>query len=260
MIVGKIILVIVITTASVTGLVMLEMMKVLLRKPIEKLRNGNYNIGTNTVMMFEASPAGEIKDKVVVNAPDPSVAPDAYDDKGNLKDEYKDPDLMLGYAEWDRAYPNPHTKYDKIWIEGAKDMTVEEFIAAVNAKFDQAGLKVNGVNCPKVPIEVKPTDEDPSGVAISSRALWDESMASTKANLGRKWVDLLKELTTRSESYPLLCEPIDASSKLLYDGLSFTVVNDDFDFITIPKVVLKLGDFPFTPYLERGIKPVEPWL
>ena len=40
--------------------------------------------------------------------------PDAYDDKGKLKAEYKDPDLMLGFAEWSYKFPNPHTKYDKV--------------------------------------------------------------------------------------------------------------------------------------------------
>ena len=27
---------------------------------------------------------------------------------------YKDPDMMLGFAEWQRKFPNPHTKYDKV--------------------------------------------------------------------------------------------------------------------------------------------------
>jgi ubiquitin-activating enzyme E1 len=45
MIAGRIIPAIATTTASVTGLVMLEMYKVLLQKPIEKLRGGNFNLG-----------------------------------------------------------------------------------------------------------------------------------------------------------------------------------------------------------------------
>ena len=48
MIAGRIIPAIATTTASVTGLVMLEMYKVLQSKPIEKLRGGNFNLGTNT--------------------------------------------------------------------------------------------------------------------------------------------------------------------------------------------------------------------
>jgi hypothetical protein len=66
---------------------MLEMLKVLQRKPIEKLRNGNYDLGTNTVMLFEANPPQQLKDDVVVTAPDPKAFPDAYDEKGNLKAE-----------------------------------------------------------------------------------------------------------------------------------------------------------------------------
>ena len=63
MIAGRIIPAIATTTASVTGLVMLEMHKVLQQKPIEKLRNGNFNLGTNTYMMFEADPAKKKKDE-----------------------------------------------------------------------------------------------------------------------------------------------------------------------------------------------------
>ena len=42
MIAGRIIPAIATTTASVTGLVMLEMIKVLQGKPVDQLRNGNY--------------------------------------------------------------------------------------------------------------------------------------------------------------------------------------------------------------------------
>jgi hypothetical protein len=34
-------------------------------KPIEMLRNGNYDIGTNTYMMFEADPPKQIKSRVI---------------------------------------------------------------------------------------------------------------------------------------------------------------------------------------------------
>ena len=48
MIAGNIIPAIATTTASVTGLVMMEMFKVLQKKPVDKMRNGNYNLGTNS--------------------------------------------------------------------------------------------------------------------------------------------------------------------------------------------------------------------
>jgi ubiquitin-activating enzyme E1 len=49
MVAGRIIPAIATTTASVTGLVMLEMIKVLQHKPVEQLRNGNYDLGSNQV-------------------------------------------------------------------------------------------------------------------------------------------------------------------------------------------------------------------
>ena len=50
---------------------MMEMFKVLQGKSADKLRNGNYNLGTNTFMMFEANPPITIKDEVVITNPDP---------------------------------------------------------------------------------------------------------------------------------------------------------------------------------------------
>ena len=64
MIAGRIIPAIATTTASVTGLVMLEMFKVLQAKPAEKLRNGNYDLGSNQYMLFEADPPKQIADHV----------------------------------------------------------------------------------------------------------------------------------------------------------------------------------------------------
>jgi hypothetical protein len=106
---------------------------------------------------------------------------------------------MLGFAEWSKKFPNPHTKYDKVWIESTRDLTVDELIAAVNAKFAEAGLKVTAVNGPIVPIEIAVTKDDPSGVAEQARSLWNSAIKSTKANGPKKWVELLKEMTTRSE-------------------------------------------------------------
>lgn len=122
---------------------------------------------------------------------------------------------MLGFAEWNKKFPNPHTKYDKVWIEDAQDMTVDGLIAAVNAAFAEANLKVSAVNGPIVPIEIPVTKDDPSGVAEQARSLWNANIGSTKANGPKKWVPLLKEMTTRTEVRPrpsivvlALCGPL----------------------------------------------------
>merc|ERR1711939_1194733 len=130
MIAGRIIPAIATTTASVTGLVMLEMFKVLQGKPIEKLRNGNFNLGTNTYMMFEPNPASQNKDNIVITRPNAEEFPDAYDEKGELTEMYKDPEMCLGFAEWEKYYPNPHTKYDKFFEKDDDDNFHIDFVAA----------------------------------------------------------------------------------------------------------------------------------
>ena len=45
--------------------------------------------------------------QVEITMPDPKDHPDAYDAKGNLVDMYKDPDMMLGFAERVRCFPDP---------------------------------------------------------------------------------------------------------------------------------------------------------
>eukprot|EP00040_Diaphanoeca_grandis_P030633 m.181503 g.181503 ORF g.181503 m.181503 type:complete len:1254 (+) comp32069_c2_seq1:380-4141(+) len=260
MIAGRIIPAIATTTASVTGLVMFEMLKLLQNKPLDQFRNGNYNIGTNDYFLFEANPPKQIKDHVEVNAPDPSQFPDAYDDKGVLKPEYKDPELMLGFAEWVKTHPNPHTKYDKFWIENTADMTLAELRAACDELFKEEELTVSAIFGPSVKIEVEKNEENPSGVQDSARTLWSSMMGGTEKNLTKKWVPFLKELTTRTDTYACLSDPVDVSGHSLYDGLVFAFENDDGDDVTTAPLVLKLKDFKFQSYKDRVEKPATPWL
>jgi hypothetical protein len=63
MIAGRIIPAVATTTAAATGLAMLELYKVLQGKPLEAYRNGNFDIGSNTYMLFEPNPASKIRTK-----------------------------------------------------------------------------------------------------------------------------------------------------------------------------------------------------
>eukprot|EP00043_Microstomoeca_roanoka_P005478 m.55979 g.55979 ORF g.55979 m.55979 type:complete len:1262 (-) comp12981_c0_seq1:328-4113(-) len=61
MIAGRIIPAIATSTASVTGLVMLELYKLLQKKPLESYRNANYDLGANTYFRFEPPAAKKHK-------------------------------------------------------------------------------------------------------------------------------------------------------------------------------------------------------
>lgn len=260
MIAGNIIPAIATTTASVTGLVMMEMFKVLQKKPVDKLRNGNYNLGTNSYMMFEAMPPAQIKDEVKVTPPDAEQYPNAYDEKGQLKPEYKDPAMMLGFAEELKKHPNPHTKYDKFWVENTKDMTVKDLKDALDAQFKEAGLHCTMIGGPVLRVEQPKTEDDATGVGAKALVLWSEMLRSTNANLDQKWVALLLDRSTRTETNPLLDDPIDVSKHLLYNGLSFSFEDEDDEEVEVAPIIVKLGAFAFVPYLDRPAKPAVPWL
>jgi|EP01046_Picozoa_sp_COSAG06_P005956 ubiquitin-activating enzyme E1 len=218
MIAGRIIPAIATTTASVTGLVMLEMFKVLQGKPIEKLRNGNFNLGTNTYMMFEPNPASQNKDNIVITRPNAEEHPDAYDEKGELTEMYKDPEMCLGFAEWEKYYPNPHTKYDKFFIDGCSPtMTLGELKDKVEAVFADSGLSLSAIMGPTQRAEI---DKDPDGdsdaqkgIGAAAAALYNSLMPATNENLPKKLGELVLEKTTRTEARPLLDPPIDISTK-----------------------------------------------
>ena len=51
--------------------------------------------------------------------------------------------MGLGFAEWAKFYPNPQTKYDKIWIEGCThNMTVQDLVDKANEALSAGGLQV----------------------------------------------------------------------------------------------------------------------
>jgi len=262
MIAGRIIPAIATTTASVTGLVMLEMFKVLQGKPVEQLRNGNYDLGSNQYMMFEAEPPAQIKTKVEITMPDPKEHPDAYDAKGELVDMYKDPDMMLGFAERVLCHPDPHTKYDKFWVGPVPPTaTVQELLDAINVTFKDAGLHVAMLAGPTQRTECEKDEHNPTGLRAGARALWNPLLSSTKANLDKPWGPLLKHLTTRDEmTWQTIDDPVDVSSKRLCTELEIQLHNDDDDEVKTPVVIIKLQPFDFESYKERKQREVAPWL
>jgi len=261
MIAGRIIPAIATTTAAVTGLVMLEMFKVLQKKPVEALRNGNFSLGTNAYMLFEADPPKTDKSKIEITKPDPLEHPDAYDEKGNMTEMYTDPEMCLGFAEWVKFYPDPQTKYDKIWVDGCTyDMTVQQLLDKANAIFSEAGLQVIGVSCPQQKVEVPKSEDHPKGIASSCRQMYNKSIPSTKERLDKPLAALIKELTTRSESHLTVDDPIDITSRKLYTGVTLSVTDDEFNAVTVPTIVLKFIDYDFVSYPDRKIKEITPWL
>ena len=263
MIAGRIIPAIATTTASVTGLVMLEMFKVLQGKTTEQLKNGNYDLGSNKYMMFDAEPPAKVADHVQIDKPDPAQFPDAYDAKGELTDMYKDPDMCLGFANKIITCPNPHTKYDKIWVGPlSADATVADLKAAVEAHptFKEMGLSCSMIAAPAQKIECEKDEENPAGVKTGARSLYAAVMRGTHANLTEPWVPLLQKLTTRSETWQTVDDPIDLSGRVLYSGLSFDMQDDDGEQVLTPPIVVKLKEFDFVPYPERQPKAITPWL
>jgi hypothetical protein len=258
MIAGRIIPAIATTTASVTGLVMLELLKVVQSKALEKLRCGNFDLGTNTYMLFEATPARQKKDVVVITKPDPGEHPDAYDEKGNMTEMYTDPSMMLGFAEWSKFYPNPHTKYDKFFVDGCSpNMTVAELKDKVEAVFEGTGLTLSAIFGPEMQMECEVDKEAEQGslaakgITISSRAVYNSLMLATKANLPKQLGPLLLELTTRTETHPFLSKPVVIEGMRMYDGVTFGMEDSGGDPVTAAATILKFVDFEVTPYKDQ---------
>lgn len=263
MIAGNIIPAIATTTAAVTGLVMLELIKVLLKKPIEKIKSTTFDLGTNTYSVFEASEPNVMKDHVSQTRPNPLEFPDAYDEKGNITESYTDPDLMLGFAERVAYHPNPHTKYDKFFVDGCSpEMTLGEIKAKVEAVFGGTGLTITAINAPmqKVKGEVNEDgDADAKkGIYASSACLFNPYMKATAANLEKSIGPLLKEKTTATEANPILDAPVDITGRRMFDGLTFMMSNADGDPVITASIILKFVEFTFTsikdtpPFIERA--------
>ncbi|CAK9034555.1 unnamed protein product [Durusdinium trenchii] len=105
---GRIVPAIATTTASVCGLVMLELFKLLQGKKTEGFRTRQIGLAMNTYTSFEAQEPRSFSsgvEKKVPRAED--LPPEAFDDAGKIKAEYV---IEEAYA----SYPEKHSVWDKI--------------------------------------------------------------------------------------------------------------------------------------------------
>ena len=144
----------------------------------------------------------------------------------------------------------------------ATDATVGDLKAAVEAHptFKEMGLSCSMIAAPAQKIECEKDEENPAGVKTGARSLYAAVMRGTHANLTEPWVSLLQKLTTRSETWQTVDDPIDLSGRVLYSGLSFDMQDDDGEQVITPPIVVKLKEFDFVPYPERQPKAITPWL
>lgn len=110
---GKIIAAIATTTAAVCGLVILELFKLVLDHPTEKLMNRQIGLGTNIYTSFEQEPPKKFKTFVERIIPQPGDVPEsAFDESGKILEEYITEETKV-------AYPEEHTCWDKMVIDGS---------------------------------------------------------------------------------------------------------------------------------------------
>lgn len=107
---GRIVPAIATTTAAVCGLVMLELFKLVLGKPLESFRSRQIGLAVNTFTSFEAQAPKMYSSGVEKKVPKPEELPsNAFDDQGAIKPEYV---LHEAYA----AYPEKHSVWNKIKV------------------------------------------------------------------------------------------------------------------------------------------------
>jgi ubiquitin-activating enzyme E1 len=117
---GKIIAAIATTTAAVCGLVMLELFKLQLNKDTDSYMNRAIGLSGYMYTSFTAEAPHQMvtTTETVAPSPDEPLPAEAYDDRGVVKEEYKEKVVH-------RAYPEKHTVWDKLTVSGA--LTLKQF-------------------------------------------------------------------------------------------------------------------------------------
>jgi ubiquitin-activating enzyme E1 len=118
---GKIIPAIATTTAAVTGLVMLELFKMVLGKDIGDFRARLIGLANNVFTSFEPDPPMTKTSGTKLTEPDPTtLGPDDFDEQGKVKKSSYVSELFA-------AYPDSHSCWDKLVVP--HDMALRDLCA-----------------------------------------------------------------------------------------------------------------------------------
>jgi hypothetical protein len=159
MISGKIIAAIATSTACATALVSVELLKLLQNKPLEDYRDSSNSFATNRFQMSTPSSAKVIKGRGEKKIqPDPLSQPQYFDERGNVLWD------LVPTRQW-AAYPDPHTKWDRIKISGS--LTLAEAIDFLRTKH---GLRL---------VNWLATVVDSNGVTTGKRIYEDQAVDKT---------------------------------------------------------------------------------
>jgi len=164
---GKIIAAIATSTASATGLVCIEILKLLQGKSRTAFKNATCNYASNTFQMAEPLVAnvveGEGED---LEEPDPLTNPEAYDETGIVKPE------CIIRKQW-VAIPSPHNKWMKIDVPAGSTLKgFRELLAGMDMQLSSMSIHKTGEDGKK---------EAANLVSVSSQGNVDDALLIEQA-------------------------------------------------------------------------------